>query len=398
MSLAAEKWEIKSSTGSHFDALDGLRGMAILMVCVAHTFYTNSNPDAGSASKYLSRLIDTGGFGVSIFFVLSGFLISYPIFSERRKNPKAWFNRNYVRRRVGKIAPPFYLSLAILVPVYWICLSDPSYLLAGLEWATGLANFIRPAAEIYATYWSLLVEVQFYILLPILFLSLRNVPVKRTTAVIFTVLIVVPFVIRLLSWPGVAVTTREFDFLIRRFPCSLDYFAWGILFAALFVHRSPWPKRTCASLGYLGILLLSATCFVQAYLASFYNLTSDRNFWFAELMRLLPGISTFLMLFFVFAPDSAGARFFSSGPLRFTGIVSYEWFLFHLPVVHYFSQKIPLTHGSVGLYLFKTALPLFATFVFSAVVYRYFSLPIRRWALSAKAKLPEATSVFASQS
>ncbi|MDR3457455.1 MAG: hypothetical protein P4N60_08415 [Verrucomicrobiae bacterium] len=83
-----------------------------------------------------------------------------------------------------------------------------------------------------------------------------------------------------------------------------------------------------------------------------------------------------LLLYFVFDPGSLGARFFSLGWLRFTGIISYEWFLFHGPVVACFHEHTGPTHGSVLAYAWRTLVPLALTFVFYALVYRYFSLPI----------------------
>ena len=71
-----------------------------------------------------------------------------------------------------------------------------------------------------------------------------------------------------------------------------------------------------------------------------------------------------------------GARFFSQGWLRFSGIISFEWFLFHGPIVQWFHQHNGPTHGSVLAYAWRTVVPLAVTFVFSALVYRYFSLPI----------------------
>jgi peptidoglycan/LPS O-acetylase OafA/YrhL len=83
------------------------------------------------------------------------------------------------------------------------------------------------------------------------------------------------------------------------------------------------------------------------------------------------------MLFFVFDSASLGARFFSLGWLRFTGIISYEWFLFHGPVVRWFIDHYPgHTNGNVLAYAWRTLVPLALTFGFSALVYRYFSLPI----------------------
>ena len=72
----------------------------------------------------------------------------------------------------------------------------------------------------------------------------------------------------------------------------------------------------------------------------------------------------FLLLFFVFNPDSYGARLLNTNWLRFVGIVSYEWFLFHLSIVRWFAHVFEHTQGNVFLYLVKTVVPLVLTFVF----------------------------------
>jgi peptidoglycan/LPS O-acetylase OafA/YrhL len=172
--MSADKiksWEIKPSAGNHFDALDGIRGIAILMVVCFHTLFTN--PNAGTASRFVGFLFHTGWMGVPIFFVLSGFLISYPFFRQREKDRGSWYVKGYFRRRAAKIIPPYYLSILLVMSYYFIRFSNPAYVQAALQWALGLANFIRPAAELHSPYWSLLVEIHFYILLPLLFFLFR---------------------------------------------------------------------------------------------------------------------------------------------------------------------------------------------------------------------------------
>ena len=97
-----------------------------------------------------------------------------------------------------------------------------------------------------------------------------------------------------------------------------------------------------------------------------------------EIAHLLPALAAMLMLFSVFDPGKRAARgCFSRAALRFTGIISYEWFLFHGPIVNWFHQNTGPTHGSVLAYAVADAsYRWLVTFGFSALVYRYFSLPI----------------------
>ncbi|HWB61283.1 MAG TPA: acyltransferase [Chthoniobacteraceae bacterium] len=373
-----QKWEIKASTGRHFDALDGLRGVAILMVVIHHTFYTNPT---NRLMKGIEGLIEAGWIGVPVFFVLSGFLISYPFFQAREKNSRAWYVNGYARRRIGKIIPPFYLSIVIFWVLYLFQYHDFAYVNAGAQWALGLPNFIVQARNFNLSYWSLVVEVHFYILLPLLFWLTRGMKTRPASWMIFFILAVVPPVVRHLTWPSdpaMAADQKITGFLMIRFPCELDYFAWGVLFGGWFVSLAAMREKMkhLAALGYAGILLFAVTLCLFSKWAWQYGIAAQPRLWSVEFFHWAPGISAFLMLFFVFDPDCAAARLLGLGWLRFIGLVSYEWFLFHGPVVRWFAEVYGKTHGSAFDYLMKTVVPLALTFVFSVALYRWFSLPI----------------------
>ena len=83
--------------------VEGLRGIAVLLVVLFH---------AGVAGF-------GGGFvGVDVFFVLSGFLITYPFCRARMQDPEAWYVPGYATRRALKIFPPFYLIIVLLAAFY----------------------------------------------------------------------------------------------------------------------------------------------------------------------------------------------------------------------------------------------------------------------------------------
>lgn len=374
-SSSLKQWEIRSSTGKHFDVLDGIRGVAILMVVVYHAFYTN--PSGGKVMQLVGGVFGTGWMGVPVFFVLSGFLISYPFFRERAKDKTFCYQRGYARRRIGKILPPFYLSIILFTTYYLLRFSDPAYLQAAWQWALGISNFIPAKVPFNASYWSLIVEAHFYILLPLLFLLTRGLKPRLTATVIFCILFLVPLAARYLTWP--AVPARDtIAFLMIRFPCELDFFAWGILFAGIFVSLASARDelRALSRLGYVGIGLLALGIAFWALWAVKLDLLDHPRRWNIELFHILPGAAAFLMLFFVFDPECLGSRLLGHPWLRFTGIISYEWFLFHQPVVSRFSELFGQTHGNPLLYLGRTVVPLAITFGFSVLVYRFFSLPL----------------------
>ncbi|MEP6669623.1 MAG: acyltransferase [Chthoniobacter sp.] len=194
-----ESWEIKPSTGRHFDVLDGLRGVAILIVVAFHTLYTN--PEHVGLSRAAGYVIAAGWMGVPIFFVLSGFLISYPFFRGRNSDSRFWYPPGYARRRIGKIIPPFYLSILLFIGFYWCVSWDPACLTAAWKWATGLANFVPMPIGFNLSYWSLIVEAHFYVLLPVLFWMTRGLSVRHTTVILFLVFFMGPLIARHLTWP-----------------------------------------------------------------------------------------------------------------------------------------------------------------------------------------------------
>ena len=375
-----KKWELAASTGSHFDVLDGLRGVAILLVAICHAFYTN--PERGFLSRRAGDFIEAGWMGVPIFFVLSGFLIALPFFQKRLTDPRFWNQRGYAWRRAGKILPPFYLSIILFAAFFAWEGNDLGYWKSGLVWASGLGNFMLTQPSFNEYYWSLLVETQFYVVLPLLIWALRGLKLEQLTVALFLILFFVPLIARCLTWPaGVSAypgADREIAMLLKRFPTQLDYFAWGVLLAGMFTRLKPVLEklRALSALGYVGVAVLVVGMFFWGAWVREYGIRVNPTRWSDELRHLLPALAAGLMVFFIFDPQCLGARVLSNGWLRFTGLISYEWFLFHPPVCQWFLTHHGPTQGSLTAYAWKTVFPLAVTFVFSALVYRYFSLPI----------------------
>lgn len=152
---------------TYYPALDGLRGIAILLVLFFHNFG-------------FIRQSFFGWLGVDLFFVLSGFLIT-DILLRSVQQPQ--FLRNFYMRRILRIFPLYYLSLIvflfILPPlththIEWDYFTDNQVYL----W-TYLQNWLfifdpSPGADILNHYWSLAVEEQFYIFWPLVILLLRK--------------------------------------------------------------------------------------------------------------------------------------------------------------------------------------------------------------------------------
>ena len=160
----------------HVPALDGLRGIAILFVLIAH-FRLASN---ASLTDHIYNVTAAAGYsGVDLFFVLSGFLITGILLDAKTRGRHTYF-RNFYARRALRILPLYYGFIAFLILVWprIHAITPPLVLLQHNQWWYWLhaTNFLwatsGAAALPYNTghFWSLAVEEQFYLVWPVVVL------------------------------------------------------------------------------------------------------------------------------------------------------------------------------------------------------------------------------------
>ena len=158
----------------HIPTLDGLRGIAVLMVLFGH-FYRRELFAEGSWSRWIGgRVFGAGGLGVDLFFVLSGFLITGILLDQRGK--KGAFVDFYARRSL-RIFPLYFLSLALvlwILPFFVTFDGAANRIVADQVWLwTYTINFpgvpwIWDESSLFLLghFWSLCVEEHFYLLWP----------------------------------------------------------------------------------------------------------------------------------------------------------------------------------------------------------------------------------------
>lgn len=158
----------------HLPGLTGLRSIAALAVVLSHI--TLSLPEFGLNPHILGTNDDgspkgllLAGFGVSIFFALSGFLITYLLLIESEGKPVS-ISSFYIRR-ILRIWPLYYIYLIICLLIYFFF--DISfnliYLLYYLFFSANIAFIVNQSLPFLAHFWSIGVEEQFYIFYPCLF-------------------------------------------------------------------------------------------------------------------------------------------------------------------------------------------------------------------------------------
>jgi peptidoglycan/LPS O-acetylase OafA/YrhL len=186
-----------TSTGELIPEVDGLRFIAISAVLFHHLlamFLSGSgrSPEVRTYSEWFAAADQSwlvipaycGHFGVNLFFVISGFILALP-FAKRAFNGQAGPDlKSYYLRRVTRIEPPYLLSMIVIFLIHWRQWGEgprvvPN-LIASLLYSHGLV-YGRESA-INGVAWSLEIEIQFYLLTPLLVLMfrLRNVVARRS--------------------------------------------------------------------------------------------------------------------------------------------------------------------------------------------------------------------------
>ncbi len=365
-----ESWHVAPSNSQNFDFLDGIRGIAILLVVFSHLFYIN--PESTGIVQFVGQTIGAGHIGVTVFFTLSGFLISLPFWKNKTLD-RPLNLKNYFSRRFWKIYPPLALSIIILLPCYvWLYGDAWDYTAIALKWLSGVAWLIPVSGMFNPVMWSMIVEVHFYILLPLLFLLLRKVNDQTSIWLIFGSLLLVPLVAKFIY----AANGVEFALhpMIRvNFPVKMDSFAAGVLIAGM--YQQGLLNARVALLGPLGIILLASTLLMAGVSAMLPSLAA---FWTPDVSHYCAMIASACLLCFVANPLLAANWGLCFGWLRWVGLVSYEWYLLHQAPHLWLRDSMGPAEGNILKYLTMTLLPFIGTLVIAAAVYWKYSLPILR--------------------
>jgi peptidoglycan/LPS O-acetylase OafA/YrhL len=164
----------------HLKALDGYRGLAVLLVMWSH--FIAVSPGWGESAGPLARVLGAGHHGVDMFFVLSGFLITGILLDAKGR---AGYFKVFIMRRVLRIFPLYYFVLAVTYggtwlvqrggadpfaetdPAAWFWLYASNWGMVVKGWGTpDGAWLITPGWVSLGHFWSLAVEEQFYLVWP----------------------------------------------------------------------------------------------------------------------------------------------------------------------------------------------------------------------------------------
>jgi peptidoglycan/LPS O-acetylase OafA/YrhL len=221
---------VRDHVRSGTEAIDGLRGIAILLVLFYHTWLFSWFTPAVAVlgvSLPVDVLPRNGYLGVDLFFTISGFVLFFPHALRALGGGGAQNLRDYAFRRFIKIVPSYVLALVATAFVAREYL-DPHEIVTNL---VRHALFVQNAFDdgfgrANSVFWSLAVEVQFYLIFPLLAPAFRRAPLATAAAMTATALA---------YRYGVARCCLGIEVVTRQVPAYLDLFAAGMLAAYLVV-------------------------------------------------------------------------------------------------------------------------------------------------------------------
>ncbi len=355
----------RRSTEFYAPALDGLRCFAVLGVLFVHF------------SPTLRGMMDTGSWGVRLFFVLSGFLITRSLLQTRKHVDAGQTSiqsalRAFFIRRIFRLWPVYFFCLAIAYAfnieltrqtIWWhLLMATNQYVFHMQSWSyTGLLSH----------FWTLAVEQQFYIFWPFVILF---APKRRMDLLLLAVLIAGPFsreLILAMRWSNLVT-------LYTPLACCLDFFAIGG--AVAWGHDEGWLDRFASTLRLRLLLMLAAGWLLWGTLL----LKIDGRYpahWpvYDPLFQAL-GFAA-LIVYLLQRPEGLIGRCLRFRAFVYLGEISYGIYIIH-NFMHRFGPS--LLHHIWGINYFPNELAhviyyIALSITAAAASYHFFEKPVRRW-------------------
>ena len=367
--LAQQKTPITER--KHFPVLDGIRGLAIIAVLMRHiaiVFVPH-----GPVTRWFLPVLQFGTWGVDLFFVLSGFLITGILIDTRLAGNRA---SSFYGRRILRIFPIYYSMLAIMFIGQhlsgWIkTAANLQGMTDHLSYLFYFQNFIplwhhgQYPESVIGPFWSLAVEEQFYLIWPLVVWSLApKAIVKVCSAALFITLALRIILVTDLG-PGIGVFAAT--------PTRADGLFVGAALAAILAIRGEFSKSLLIGLATAGTVALA----LVAVFSPVYTL------WETGTLMAILGItgvallSGALLVFCLRSKDSALSKVFQTNWLRSVGKYSYGMYVVHATIYRgvesflaaRFGVQFPLRIGYALLY---SAVSIGLTYLLARLSFKYF--------------------------
>jgi peptidoglycan/LPS O-acetylase OafA/YrhL len=333
----------KPSSGMNVYALDGLRGVAAIMVVADHSW---------------GRFTGLGAGGVWIFMSLSGFLLARPFIRQPKQALSLQYWGNFFLRRIRRIVPAYYVY--IIVIYVFTFRSDE---------AIRHFLFLEGSGHL----WVVPQEVLFYLLTPIIMVANVLFFRNRTWIVISSLTLLMVLANAMLDKNIIALYGMDYKGL-RPF---VGVFLAGMIASYLY-YGIYEPLKNSYSDRYrirLGFAVSGLALFLFFLLGSTGRLWGGHHV-YAQIYFNWFGAAAGALLFVIVAADSTPLnRILSLFPLRAIGVVSFSLYLFHPLVLNILHKALPYYCGSsfIGFPIFF--ITLCVSYLLACIMYSYIERP-----------------------
>ncbi|HEU5343181.1 MAG TPA: acyltransferase [Ktedonobacterales bacterium] len=352
------RWLLPADSGGagEIRALDGVRAIAALSIVAFHILlhlhveYLPLSRAIGNVWYYLSM-------GVPLFFVLSGFLLFRPYARAMLSGAALPSWTRFYQRRALRILPVYWVALAVMLLALWTVANRPLWLNALAHVTLLHDDFPRFNRDLDGPFWTLAVEVQFYLLLPVVAAGIaRVVRGTRSAARLLGALLGVIALAEALRWLDTRLMASVTpDALAHgggeaaRFILglatmgmqgkSLEIFFVGALCATVYViatEREGLGRRLQrrAARGLLLAALLISLVAAPAWQLSTALFTPGAQWGAAIILYpLVVGVSFGALTLGAVWGGPVVRAIFAAPPLRFIGLISYSLYVWHAPIL-----------------------------------------------------------------
>ena len=365
--------------GGYLSQIDALRGWAILLVFFFHAWGI-SGGSAGSEPSLWFSYVAAGRTGVTLFFVISGFLLSIPWLRAIQSSDVAMPSlKNYYAARVLRIVPLYYLA------VLTACVVSGS-------WDSGFKAFTFQFVgfEIFpfsVVWWTLVTEVQFYLLLPLLIWLLAGGSKRRVVFLLVLVFWAAAYVSQVLDNSS-GEKVRSY-LLTKSLFSRLPAFLLGMFSAWIFVRVRQMPMLTASWVPGVGAVAILAALYVNGVVlqhsVSLGEWQSESN-WHEHHTYEAILWSIVVLVLALTKPFFYGVLI--NPVMAVVGKLSYSLYLWHVPILFYLiypaKERLGAAFSESLTFYFLTFAALSLSLLASLLTYRYVELP----GLNLKRRLP----------
>lgn len=306
---------------SRLDVLDGLRGVAVLLVLWYHVWEISWLP---APLPWLQFVPETGFVGVHLFFFLSGFVIVYPFVraaATGRPRP-GW--AHFAWRRFIKIFPSYALSIGVAFAVGYAQTQPVANGTAILTHLLFIHTWFPDSyGAINGVLWTLAVEVEFYCCFPLIWFAFKRWPYATAVAMIAV------------AWAWRAYLAhccypQPFAQWGENLPGYLDIFAFGMISAYLFTRYAHTIKSTAARFAGPAIAIAGTVLLIELLQSLFAYRIYDQwqGVWQIDKRPLLGLAFASIALGFLISPRWLQFAL-ANPPLKFLAAISYNLYLYH---------------------------------------------------------------------